>query len=618
MFPYQELSNNLRKDLEEYLTNSGQPLTVLDEDFPLSGWSESVAAVWSLWRSFYKKLAPTGITQAMTTQALDKFLKLNRSITPGRFSFDAQSGAEEAFYGHFVDCVHKTLSESPFDAGFDLEFIRGNLATGPGASRGHDNENFYTKLFRSCATATDPYLFALYRAAIVEIDYWADAERQRTQEFGDALVPGNTLFFVPKTTEIARTCCTEPGINMIIQKALGAYMEQRLEKCFGIRLDTQPDLNRALARVGSTLGNFGTIDLQSASDSIRLSLCEAVIPSRVLGFMKVSRSPVATLPSGDVEELRMVSTMGNGFTFPLQTILFSSVVRSVYSVMGIPEYEVNTSGGQVRQWGVFGDDIVVRREAYDFTVRMLQKLCFVVNDTKSFNSGEFRESCGYDYYDGAFVRGVYVRSLETVSDAFSAINRLNRWSGVHSIRLRRTIGMLLNRHNRLVAKFAVPPSEAVDCGVQVPFKLSRPEVDQRYWFKYQKLVPKRRMTELPMTPEGARAVEHTSFNQNGVYVTLLGGYAKAGDTSITDRSVSDSLANRTLPEHIRWMAMRFERGERRLLKRVRTSIPWWDWSGPEESVVYTEYPSDEEGSPYDTKRFFDHASWSLAVEAHTA
>jgi hypothetical protein len=128
----------------------------------------------------------------------------------------------------------------------------------------------------------------------------------------------------------------------------------------------------------------------------------------------------------------MISTMGNGFTFPLMTTILSSAVRAVYREMGIlikdNPLAWNHDAVVPGNWAVFGDDIIVCREAYDMLVTFLHELGFRVNLTKSFNSGLFRESCGHDYLGGHDVRGVYLKRMTSRQDIAVAVNLLNDWS----------------------------------------------------------------------------------------------------------------------------------------------------------------------------------------------
>jgi hypothetical protein len=594
MFPYKELLDSLLLDIDSLCY--GHPGAPLSSDM-----GEREVRCHMLYRSFYKKLEPSGMSVEANERALEKFKRLNAAIDTGPFEFPVESEQDSVVWDYFRDNILKCLR--PIDETFDLEYIRRTFTAGPGASLKCDNESFYTKLFGSRITTTHPYLLALYRAAISESDTWSLAEKQREDRFGHEIVQGNRLFFVPKTAEISRTCCTEPLVNMLIQQALGAFLSSCLAKSFGVSLKDQPDYNRELARIGSVDGSFGTIDLQSASDSISMSLVRRIVPGNLLGYLELSRSRSTVLPDGSEMELNMISTMGNGFTFPLQTVIFACVVRSVYQMMGLDSHCPRT------QFGVFGDDIIVRREAYDFVIRTLTKLGFQVNDDKSFNTGSFRESCGHDWYAGAFVRGVYLRSLETVSDVYSAINRLNRWSALAGVRLSNTVGFLRRCVKR---ELYVPFAEAIDGGIQVPFNQTVPRVDNAYWFSYRSLVRRAKKLKVPETKEDSVMLGYKDFNPNGWAVTFLGGFARRED-GLLQSEREGPREDPTLTYPGAYITPREVDGVRRI-KVARKSTPYWDWLGPERSTRVDVYRYE----PYtdDHRRLFSFGAWEGAVAAN--
>lgn len=594
MFPYKELEDAIHLDIAA--SASGPVIDYITSDMSI----QQIRCT-MLSRSLFKKLSPVGNSQYADNKALEKFNAINASCSTEPFEFPADSEQDSLFFSYFLDNIRKTLT--PGEVNFDLAYMRETFATGPGASLGCDNESFYSKLFTSQLSATHPYLLSLYRAVICESDTWSEAERLRNDKFGFTIKASNRLFFVPKTAEISRTCCTEPPLNMMFQKSLGHFLEYCLRTSFGISLTTQPDYNRELARIGSIDGSFGTIDLVSASDSILWSLCKRIIPENLLGFFRLFRCESTILPDGSEVPLNMISTMGNGFTFPLQTIIFACAVRSVYQLMGF------SSSCPRTQFGVFGDDIIVNKQSYDYLVRMLTKLGFTVNDTKSFNTGPFRESCGYDWYNGFFVRSIYLRSLETVSDVYSAINRLNRWSALSGVRLPNAISLLRSSARR--KELRVPVSEQIDCGIQVPFVLSKPVVDNNYWFLYRKLVKVVKKRQVPDNLEDSISLGYRFYNPYGWGVSYLGGYARREEVPLNPEA-SDPL-KRTEARYPRgFMTLRTPGGELRTAVR-RQSIPWWDWPG---AVETQDRGYEHEAYIHDPWRFFSYDSWKAAVTAN--
>ncbi len=542
----------------------------LPADYPhhfTSDMAPGQAARIALASSFYKKLCPNGNSGPADSAALDKFLSINNAL-PEHWDFEATSEIESLFWDYFRDHLNNVCKSYLSEGSFDLDSIREGIMTGPGAAQKADATTFYSKMFESTMSYTNPGLIPYYRAALVETGLWCDAEMQRYQKFGFTQVKGGKIFFAPKNAEISRTCCTEAHLNLMIQKSIGTFLESSCVDYFGISLSNQPDNNRRLAGIGSLDGTFGTIDLVSASDSIMEQLIsKAIRPCFFKAMLYMSRSEHLVLPNGELVVPRMISTMGNGFTFPLQTVIFASVVRSVYQLMGFPCDCPRT------QYGVFGDDIIVRREAYSFVVAMLSKLGFSVNDGKSFVSGPFRESCGHDFFSGINIRGVFIRSLESPQQVYSAINRLNRWSAVHDICLPRVISTLLS----WTRDIRVPPTEADDAGIHVPFIATKPSLTNAYWFKYRCFV--RRIKKVDFSEMEA---DPDSLNQFGFGVGFLSGHIRRREFSYNSTNVHFAPTLTGSSSNIwrtGWSAstsIRSRVGERPRYKIVNKSLPYWD------------------------------------------
>jgi len=369
---------------------------------------------------------------------------------------------------------------SPLLESFGQIAAKGRL--GPGANIGAKGTDFYSKLFDSRLSTTTPALYEAYKSHISQFPMWLNAEKFRQEHHGDFdVVKGNKLCFVPKNVDTSRVIAVEPGLNMFFQLGVGEILTNRLKTMFGIDLATQPDANRFYAKIGSTGdASISTIDLSSASDSLSLGFCEAFIPREQLAWLKLFRSPEAVLPNGSSVRLEMLSTMGNGYTFPLQTAIFASVVLAVRQHFGRL---------QSRRVHVFGDDIIVQGPLDEArqVVRTLGHCGFEVNSQKSFLGGPFLESCGHDYYYGHFVRGVYIKSLSTAQDRYVAINRLNEWTADTGVFLTHLVGCLTS----MVKPLFVPVYESDDCGIRVPFsRVTNRRLDGNLSVIYDKWVPR--------------------------------------------------------------------------------------------------------------------------------
>lgn len=234
-------------------------------------------------------------------------------------------------------------------------------------------------------------------------------------------VEGNVLFTVPKTTEIDRVACKEPDLNLFAQTAVGLEIRRSLLRA-GINLNDQ-SINRRLAREGSISGELSTLDLSSASDSVTTTLVARLLPPGWFTLMDNLRCRKTTIagPEGKtVHENEMFSSMGNGFTFELESLLFYALARAV-------AYFSGTSG----VISVYGDDIIVPRRCARHLVAVLGFCGFKVNTEKSCIDGDFRESCGGHYYRGSDVTPFYLK--EPINDQerlIHALNRLRRWAGL--------------------------------------------------------------------------------------------------------------------------------------------------------------------------------------------
>jgi hypothetical protein len=561
---------------------------LLESDLKSAGWNPNFigpatpadelhrTALESLRRSLLKKYTyeDPESENKRNTAALDLFLQKNEECR--NWSLRSTEAAtdyviQEAI-GEIVVILDK-FCHPEAGRGILLTFnkIREGLDLGKGANVGHTNVDFYSKLFCSPLTATSIELAELYRISISDHPTWQAAEIRRESVMGTRIVPGSSLTFVPKTEAISRTICTEPLVNMLFQKGIEAVLIRRLRQVFGIDLSSQPDKNRALARIGSRDDSFATIDLSSASDLNSTAMVKALFPPSFYRWLERVRSPSAVLPNGETVELHMLSSMGNAFTFPLQTIIFASVVQAAYRMLGIPFRR--PSGDSLGNFAVFGDDIIVVKEAYDLVCRLLTVLGHTVNLDKSFSYGPFRESCGTDWYLGHDVRGVYIKRLDDDCDFFSAINRLNIWSAKHYVLLPQVVGFLVTQ---LRKRFFVPMHETETAGIRVPRHM---RVKQGTHRRYQSDIYKALVVtgyKVKLTDEASFVSEIAAYrsNRTGQRVNPKASYlAKAWYNA--DGHLLAALAGKLRDGYFYIREFR-----RRTVVKVRHSS-CWDYVGPD-------------------------------------
>lgn len=479
----------------------------------------------ALMKTVLKKFQDNVDTRITDALAIGKFIAMN--IRCSEWSYNPATMLDEYLLGSFEKRAHELFSEG---FSYSLEYYIEEGRFGPGASVGANGQDFFTKIGSGPLTATSRGIYRAYDNYVSAIPFWRTAELIRHISYGDVnLVEGSVLQCVPKNDTISRTICTEPALNMFAQLGVGSVIERLLRRSYGIDLSTQPQKNAELARLGSIYGKLFTIDLESASDTISLKMLERFMPASALGLIKALRSPHTRLPGGEWLELNMVSSMGNGYTFPLQTALFCCALGACFDVHGLERPEHTD---RFTNFGVFGDDIVGPSGLYDKMCRLLHLLGFVVNTQKSFNQGQFRESCGADYLNGIDVRGVYIKSLKTQASRYVAINRLNEWSAKHSIPLPETLGFLATK-----VKFRpVPLHESDDSGIKLPLTMVRNRVTlvrkgkQPSICSYTKLISRPR--EMRINDYGhvilPKSAKRRIYNPAALITAFLGGYVRDG------------------------------------------------------------------------------------------
>lgn len=451
------------------------------------GWSPEldytqVAAI-CLVKSFFKKLRASGrTTPDGDATAWAKFLRSNERCRT--WDLAPNTSLDEELCGEFKNLLYRFFYPEGHNLTFHVNDLFDRGRCGPGVAVGARGEDFYTKFFDSPLTCTTESLVTAYSNAVAtdQCSTWGAAESNRAARWSEpTLVPGSRFCFVPKDDTTSRLIAIEPSLNMFYQLGFGRLLEERLVSFFGLDIAVQPQINQEAARIGSVTDGLATLDLSNASDSMGKTMLSWALPRPVRDLLWLLRSPSGELISPvkgsavGLLELHMVSTMGNGFTFPLETLVFSCIVVACIKSFGLKPvrpYTVSFPEGHrdvnlMPYWGVFGDDIICHPRVAHRVMRLLDLLGFEVNSDKSYVEGVFKESCGRDFYRGRDVRGVYIKRLDTPESRYVAINALNVWSAKVGIPLPKTIRQLVDS----VRWLPVPPSENHDAGIRVPFSM---------------------------------------------------------------------------------------------------------------------------------------------------
>ena len=234
-----------------------------------------------------------------------------------------------------------------------------------------------------------------------------------------SVIPGNRFATVPKSALTDRSIAVEPSINVFYQLALGRAIRRCLKKAVGWDLDHAQEIHRRVAKESSVSREFATLDLSNASDTVCSNLVRLLLPPAWFSQLDDLRSKKTWVKDRWVV-LEKFSSMGNGFTFELETLIFAALSC-------VASRRCGESGKLGVDVFCFGDDIIVKNGVAKAVVEVLNFCGFSLNESKSFFKDEpFRESCGGDYFDGQAVRPFYLKKeLNGPQDFIAAANGIS-------------------------------------------------------------------------------------------------------------------------------------------------------------------------------------------------
>ena len=219
---------------------------------------------------------------------------------------------------------------------------------------------------------------------------------------------------VPKTLKTPRLIAIEPTCMQYTQQAVaGAITElvahdDIVQRFVSFRVQ---ELNQFMARIGSMDGQLATLDLSEASDRVSNLLVRNMLHgytdlSEAVDACRSTRADV--LGHGEIH-LTKFASMGSALTFPMECLVFLTLCfMGIEKGLGrqITIQDVVRHTGMVR---AYGDDLIVPTADAHNVMEMLNRYGFKVNMNKSFFEGNFRESCGKEYFRGTDVSIVKCR-----------------------------------------------------------------------------------------------------------------------------------------------------------------------------------------------------------------
>jgi hypothetical protein len=217
------------------------------------------------------------------------------------------------------------------------------------------------------------------------------------------------LIAVPKDSRGPRLICVHPAEAIWLQQGLRRELERTITLHRSspgpwprgrIWFDDQ-SVNGRIALKSSLTRRYATLDMKEASDRISDVLLQ-VLFGRKYKYFGCCRAQEFIIPSsGGFANIRGMmnsyAPMGNATTFPVQSLVFWSICVASMQYHGFHQ------PGAVF---VFGDDIIIPTECAQIVINDLESFGLLVNRSKSFWQGGFRESCGVDAFNGVDVTPV--------------------------------------------------------------------------------------------------------------------------------------------------------------------------------------------------------------------
>jgi len=217
------------------------------------------------------------------------------------------------------------------------------------------------------------------------------------------------LIAVPKDSRGPRLICVHPAEAIWLQQGLRRELERAITlrryasgpwPSGRIQFDSQ-ESNGSIALSSSRTRLYATLDMKEASDRISEPLVQVLFGDKYKWFGCCRAQEYIIPAAGGLANIRgqinCYAPMGNATTFPVQSLVFWSICVAALQSRGFHQ------PGAVF---VFGDDIIVPTECAEYVIDALESFGLLVNRTKSFYRGGFRESCGVDAFKGVDVTPV--------------------------------------------------------------------------------------------------------------------------------------------------------------------------------------------------------------------
>lgn len=211
------------------------------------------------------------------------------------------------------------------------------------------------------------------------------------------------VVLVPKDSRGPRLISCEPLEFQWIQQGLSRAIVDHVESHPATRwyvhfTDQRP--NQIGALHGSKTGRYATLDLKEASDRVSVGLVHLLFPAHLWASLEACRTLATVLPNGSIHVLNKFAPMGSALCFPVMAL-------TIWAILSAGAPDADTEDGIL----VYGDDVIVPTAYAEYAIKLLESVGLLVNRSKSFTRGFFRESCGVDAFRGIDCTPVRLRTV---------------------------------------------------------------------------------------------------------------------------------------------------------------------------------------------------------------
>lgn len=374
---------------------------------------DSIFAVRQLTLLYSKILIPC--SDARVLGAIEGYLECERQLKEEAQAYSLAIGyrrifrnTKPSFYLDYANRIHdlKSMGRLLFRDVFtrlDSDVYTGKLVPkhGPGATADRLRGNAKLDQHEWTTRLEEVFPFGEYAIPSWRSYYLLDHVEWRE--------PGSErpvrVITVPKTLKTPRIIAIEPTCMQYMQQALMEKFVEYLEDdevLSGMIGFTDQTPNQDLACQGSFTGTMATLDLSEASDRVLNLHVRALMSehSNLDAAVQATRSLTADVPGHGVITLAKFASMGSALCFPVEAMTFlACIFLGIQDMLKRPltRKDVKVFSSRVR---VYGDDLIVPVQAVPYVQERLEAFGHKVNNSKSFWTGKFRESCGKEYYDG--------------------------------------------------------------------------------------------------------------------------------------------------------------------------------------------------------------------------